>query len=145
MADATNAGRNVFGLDVTDGLGFSFNRSGVREFIRADDNGYVTHRLFIYQNGASPHEIEETEREIIAHNLPRLAQPWMRYDQAERRGNPPSARLPELLRNSGRGSGGAGGGDRKGGSGGAGGGRRGVEFRLPEYGGRRTRKNKNRK
>ena len=148
MAEPTDAGRNVFGFDVTDGLGFSFNRSGVREFIRADDNGVVTHRLFIYQNGASPREIEEREREIIAGDLPRFAQPWMRNDQPERRGNPPaisSARVPELLRSAGGGGGrGGSGGGRSGGGGGGGGG-----YGLPEfsaaYGGRRTRKNKNRK
>ena len=164
MADATDAGRYVFGFDVTEGLGFSFNRSGVREFIRADDNGVVTHRLFIYQNGASPREIEEREREIIAGDLPRFAQPWMRRDQAERRGNPPpvsSARVPELHRSAGGGGGGGGGGvlaqpDRGGRGvlaqpdrGGRGGGGGGGGFELPEfssaYGVRRTRKNKNRK
>jgi hypothetical protein len=157
MGDFREDGQDQFGFDVNDGLGFTFNHSGVREFIRADEMGVVTHRLFIYQNGESPRVIEQMERDTIAGNLPRFSQAWMRHDAPERRGNPPavsSARVPELLRGAGGdrrgGDGGGAGGDRRGGggSGGAGGGRS-VGFRLPEfrpeYGGRRTRKNKNRK
>ena len=167
MGDFREGGQDQFGFDVNDGLGFTFNHSGVREFIRADEMGVVTHRLFIYQNGESQHVIEEMERDTIAGRLPRFTQAWMRHDAPERRGNPPSissARVPELLRGSRSGGGGGGGGgsaggsgaDRRGGGGGAGGGSgsaggggRSVGFRLPEfragYEERRTRKNKNRK
>ena len=160
MANFREGGQDQFGFDVNDGLGFTFNHSGIREFIRADEMGFVTHRLFIYQKGESPHVIEEMERETIAGRLPRFTQAWMRHDSQERRGNPPSvssARVPELLRGSRSGGGGGGGGggsgaDRRGGGGaggGGGGGGRSVGFRLPEfrpeYERRRTRKNKNRK
>ena len=75
-----------FGLDVQEGLGFSFNRSGVREFIRADRKGVVTHRLFIYTNGDSPGQIALDEGEAIT-ELPLITQVWQELGNApERRG-----------------------------------------------------------
>ena len=105
-------GRDQFGLDSRDGLGFSFNRSGVREFIRADDDGVVTHRLFIYQNGSSPNQIEYQESEIFGKDLPVLTPAWQFYGNApEKRGlgRPAPSHVPELARG-GRGGGGGGGG-----------------------------------
>ena len=156
-------GRDQFGLDSRDGLGFSFNRSGVREFIRADDDGVVTHRLFIYQNGSSPNQIEYQESEIFGKDLPVLTPAWQFYGNApEKRGlgRPAPSHVPELARG-GRGGGGAGGGGGGGGAGGAGGGGgrygrgadRGADGSPALAGGRRgglgyrhrhrTRKNKN--
>ena len=115
-------GRDQFGLDSRDGLGFSFNRSGVREFIRADDDGVVTHRLFIYQNGSSPNQIEYQESEIFGKDLPVLTPAWQFYGNApEKRGlgRPAPSHVPELARG---GRGGGGGGGAGGGGGGAGGG-----------------------
>ena len=148
-----------FGLDVQEGLGFSFNRSGVREFIRADRKGVVTHRLFIYTNGDSPGQIALDEGEAIT-ELPLITQVWQELGNApERRG---LGARPRRGASSGAGGGGAGGGGA--GGGGAGGGGAGGEdggrrlgrfLRRPAVGGspalaedlrhryrNRTRKNK---
>jgi hypothetical protein len=88
MADYRNRHDNdQFGFDVQEGLGFSFNRSGVREFIRADRQGVVTHRLFIYQNGSSPGQIVLDEGEALTSNLPLTTPVWQELGNApERRG-----------------------------------------------------------
>jgi len=114
-------GRDSTGLNVQDGLGFFFNRSSVREFIRANDEGVVTHRLFVYQNGSSPGQIENDERDTLTAGLPLLTPVWQeRGDAPERRGRGPVPRdfVPQLSRRSVAGAGGGGGG-----GGGAGGGR----------------------
>ncbi len=124
-------GRDSTGLNVNDGLGFFFNRSSVREFIRANDEGVVTHRLFIYQNGSSPGQIENDERDTLTAGLPLLTPVWQERGNApERRGRGPVPRdfVPQLARGT-RGAGGAGGG--AGGAGGGGGYGRG----LPELAG----------
>ena len=111
-----------FGLDVQEGLGFSFNRSGVREFIRADRKGVVTHRLFIYTNGDSPGQIALDEGEAIT-ELPLITQVWQELGNApERRGLGaiPRTRREKATSGGGGASGGAGGG----GAGGEDGGRR---------------------
>ena len=115
-----------FGLDVQEGLGFSFNRSGVREFIRADRKGVVTHRLFIYTNGDSPGQIALDEGEAIT-ELPLITQVWQELGNApERRGLGaiPRTRREKATSGGGGASGGAGGGGggASGGAGGAGGG-----------------------
>jgi len=88
MAEYTNRhGNDQFGFDVQEGLGFSFNRSGVREFIRADRQGVVTHRLFIYQNGSSPGQIILDEGEALTSDLPLTTPVWQELGNApERRG-----------------------------------------------------------
>ena len=144
-----------FGLDVQEGLGFSFNRSGVREFIRADRKGVVTHRLFIYTNGDSPGQIALDEGEAIT-ELPLITQVWQELGNApERRGLgaiPRTRREKATSGGGGAGGGGAGGGGA--GEGGEDGGRRlGRFLRRPAVGGspalaedlrhrNRTRKNK---
>ena len=122
MADYRNRhGNDAFGFDVEVGPGFSFNRSGVREFIRADRQGVVTHRLFIYQNGSSPGQIVLDEGEALTNDLPLMTPVWQELGNApERRG------LGAIPRRGASGragaSGGAGGGGGGGGAGGAGGG-----------------------
>ena len=88
MADYRNRhGNDQFGFDVQEGLGFSFNRSGVREFIRANRQGVVTHRLFIYQNGSSPGQIVLDEGEALISDLPLTTPVWQELGNApERRG-----------------------------------------------------------
>lgn len=115
MADYRNRHDNdQFGFDVQEGLGFSFNRSGVREFIRADRQGVVTHRLFIYQNGSSPGQIVLDEGEALTSNLPLTTPVWQELGNApERRG------LGAIPRRGA--SGRAGGGGASGGAGGGGG------------------------
>jgi len=111
-------GRDQFGLNAQEGLGFSFNRSGVREFIRANDEGVVTHRLFIYQNGASPGQIEIDEADALGGHVPRLVPVWQVQNAPERRGRgpPPVDFVPQLARPR-RGAGGGGGGGAGGGYG----------------------------
>ena len=130
-----------FGLDVQEGLGFSFNRSGVREFIRADRKGVVTHRLFIYTNGDSPGQIALDEGEAIT-ELPLITQVWQELGNApERRGLGaiPRTRREKATSGGGGASGGAGGGGAGGGGAGEGGedgGRRlGRFLRRPAAGG----------
>ena len=90
MAEFRNRdSRDQFGQDGRDGLGFSFNRTGVREFIRANDEGVVTHRLFIYQNGSSPGQIEIDEADALGGHVPRLVPAWQVHNAAERRGRGP--------------------------------------------------------
>jgi len=88
MADYRNRhGNDAFGFDVEEGLGFSFNRSGVREFIRANRQGVVTHRLFIYQNGSSPGQIVLDEGDALVDDLPLMTPVWQELgDAPERRG-----------------------------------------------------------
>jgi hypothetical protein len=114
MADYRNRHDNdQFGFDVQEGLGFSFNRSGVREFIRADRQGVVTHRLFIYQNGSSPGQIVLDEGEALTSNLPLTTPVWQELGNApERRG------LGAIPRRGASGRAGGGGGAASGGAGG---------------------------
>ena len=124
MADYRNRhGNDAFGFDVEEGLGFSFNRSGVREFIRANRKGVVTHRLFIYQNGSSPGQIVLDEGDALVDDLPLMTPPWQELGNApERRGLGaiPITRREKAAARGGGASGGAGG--AGGGGGGAGGG-----------------------
>jgi hypothetical protein len=127
MADYRNRhGNDAFGFDVEEGLGFSFNRSGVREFIRANRKGVVTHRLFIYQNGSSPGQIVLDEGDALVDDLPLMTPPWQELGNApERRGLGaiPITRREKAAARGGGASGGAGGaGGGGGGAGGAGGG-----------------------
>jgi hypothetical protein len=127
MADYRNRhGIDAFGFDVEEGLGFSFNRSGVREFIRANRKGVVTHRLFIYQNGSSPGQIVLDEGDALVDDLPLMTPPWQELGNApERRGLGaiPITRREKAAARGGGASGGAGGaGGGGGGAGGAGGG-----------------------
>jgi hypothetical protein len=126
MADYRNRhGNDAFGFDVEEGLGFSFNRSGVREFIRANRKGVVTHRLFIYQNGSSPGQIVLDEGDALVDDLPLMTPEWQELGNApERRGHgaiPITRREKATARGGGASgaSGGAGGGGA--GGGGAGG------------------------
>jgi hypothetical protein len=114
MADYRNRHDNdQFGFDVQEGLGFSFNRSGVREFIRADRQGVVTHRLFIYQNGSSPGQIVLDEGEALTSNLPLTTPVWQELGNApERRG---LGAIPSRGASGRAGGGGAGGGGGDGG------------------------------
>jgi hypothetical protein len=117
MAEYRNRdSRDQFGLDVEEGLGFSFNRSGVREFIRADREGVVTHRLFIYQNGSSPGQIVLDEGETLMDGSPLLTPVWQELGNApERRGlGAAPAAYPQSASGSAAGAagGGAGGGHR---------------------------------
>jgi len=114
-------GQDQFGQDSRDGIGFSFNRTGVREFIRANDEGVVTHRLFIYQNGSSPGQIEIDEADALGGHVPRLVPVWQVHNAPERRGRgpPPVDFVPQLARPR-RGVGGGGGGGAGGGYGGGG-------------------------
>ena len=119
MADYRNRHDNdQFGLDVQEGLGFSFNRSGVREFIRADRKGVVTHRLFIYTNGASPGQIVLDEGEALTADLPLTTPVWQELGNApERRGLGAAPRVARSSRGAGAGAGaGAGGGYGRGGA-----------------------------
>jgi len=126
MADYRNRhGNDAFGFDVEEGLGFSFNRSGVREFIRANRQGIVTHRLFIYQNGSSPGQIVLDEGDALVDDLPLMTPVWTELgDAPERRGLGaiPRTRREKAASGGGGASGGAGGGG--GGAGGGGGGDR---------------------
>ena len=124
-----------FGLDVQEGLGFSFNRSGVREFIRADRKGVVTHRLFIYTNGDSPGQIALDEGEAIT-ELPLITQVWQELGNApERRGLGaiPRTRREKATSGGGGASGAGGGGAGGGGAGGGGAGGEDGDRRLGRY------------
>ena len=62
--------RNAYGMDAMPGWEFGHVNSGVREFIRTDGHGSVTHRLFVYPGGESPGQLEMGYQ---TSGMPRLA------------------------------------------------------------------------
>ena len=50
--------RDKYGMDVMPGWEFGHSNSGIREFIKKDQYGNTTHRMFVYPRAESPGQLE---------------------------------------------------------------------------------------
>jgi hypothetical protein len=50
--------RDKYGMDIMPGWEFGHSNSGIREFIKKDHYGTITHRMFVYPKAESPGQLE---------------------------------------------------------------------------------------